>query len=101
MPIANEPGGYVMEELDKPGNGKAIASLVLGVVGLGAWLIPILGAPVTLIALILGVKGLKTGRRGMAMAGLVLSIIGLVLTIVNASIGAYMGATGQHPLFSP
>jgi hypothetical protein len=29
-----------------------------------------------------------------------LNIIGLVLTIINASIGAYMGATGQHPLIN-
>lgn len=78
-------------------NGKAIAALVLGIIGLIAWFIPIIGVPVTIIALILGIKGLKSLKRGMAIAAIVLSIIGLLASIVNASIGAYMGATGEYP----
>jgi hypothetical protein len=35
----------------------------------------------------------------MATAGIVLNIIGLLLSVVNAAIGVYLGATGQHPLF--
>jgi hypothetical protein len=27
-----------------------------------------------------------------------LSVLGLILSVVNAAIGAYLGATGQHPL---
>jgi hypothetical protein len=46
----------------------------------------------------LSIKGMKSTSHGMAVAGLTLSIIGLVLTIINAAIGAYLGATGQHPL---
>lgn len=34
----------------------------------------------------------------MAITGVVLNSISLVLTIGNAAVGAYMGATGQHPL---
>jgi hypothetical protein len=80
-------------------NGKAIASMVLGIIGLIAWFIPLFGAPITIVGLILGIKGLKSSNRGMAIAGVVMCIIGLVATIINAAIGAYMGATGQHPLF--
>jgi hypothetical protein len=43
-------------------------------------------------------KGLKSTSRGLATAGMILCIIGIVLTIINASIGAYMGITGKHAL---
>ena len=76
--------------------GKSITSLVLGIVGLLAWLIPLFGAPITIVGVVLGIKGMaKPEGKGMAIAGVVLCIIGLVLTIINASIGAHLGATGQ------
>ncbi|MDR1450809.1 MAG: DUF4190 domain-containing protein [Helicobacteraceae bacterium] len=74
----------------------AVASLVLGIVGLFAWVIPLFGFPITITGLVMGVKARKSSEeRGMATAGFVLCIIGLTLTLINASIGAYMGATGQ------
>ena len=82
-------------EAENKGGGKAIASLVLGIVGLFAWLIPLIGFPVTIVGLIMGVLSMKSENRGMAIAGLVLNIIFLVVTIVNSAIGAYMGSTGQ------
>jgi len=75
-------------------SGKAVASLVLGLIGLAAWLLPIIGLPVTIIGLVMGAKG-RRSRPGMAGAGIVLSIIGLVLSLINAAYGAYLGATGQ------
>lgn len=36
----------------------------------------------------------------MATAGIVLSIIGLVLTVINGAWGAYLGMTGQHTLIN-
>ncbi|NBQ40842.1 MAG: hypothetical protein EBU34_13980 [Alphaproteobacteria bacterium] len=77
------------------GGGKAVTSLVLGIVGMLAWLLPIIGLPVTITGLVFGVRSLNSANKGMAIAGLTLSIIGIVLSIINASIGAYMGATGQ------
>ena len=76
----------------------AVASLVLGIIGLIAWVIPLFGLPITITGLVLGAKRLNSEQRGLAIAGLTLCIIGLVLTIANGAIGAYMGATGQHPL---
>jgi len=77
------------------GGGKAIASLCLGLFGLIAWILPIIGFPTTITGLVLAIKSLSGPRKGMATAGLVLCIIGLVATTINAAIGAYLGATGQ------
>lgn len=79
-------------------NGKATTGLVLGIIGLVAWFIPLIGAPITIIGLVFSIKGLKSLKRGVAITGIVLSSIGLFATIVNASIGAYQGATGQNPI---
>ena len=81
------------------GGGKAIASLCLGLFGLIAWFLPIIGFPVTITGLVLGIKSLNGPRKGMATAGIVLCIIGLVLSTANAAIGAYLGATGQLHYF--
>ncbi len=89
-PVASAPLG--------PLEKKARRSFILGIVGLLAWLIPLFGFPVTIVGIVFGVKGLPSTKHKKAVAGLTMSIIGLVLTIINAAIGAYMGATGQHPL---
>lgn len=79
---------------DSTKNGAATAGLVLGIISLIGWIIPLFGAPISIIGLIQSVKGQKSENKGQATAGLVLSIIGLVATIINASIGAFKGANG-------
>lgn len=74
-------------------NGKAIASLVLGIVSLITWLIPLFGYPTSIIGIILSVSGMKSENKGMGIAGLVMSIIALVACIANSAIGAYIGST--------
>ena len=90
--------GFTVGDATK--NGRATTGLVLGIIGLVAWFIPIIGTPITIIGLVFGIKGLKSLKRGVAIAGIVLSSIGLFATIVNASIGAYQGATGQNYLIN-
>ena len=68
--------------------------MVLGIVGLLAWLLPIIGLPITIVGLVLGVKGRRSDLRGMATAGFVLSIIGLTFTVINATVGAVLGFFG-------
>jgi hypothetical protein len=79
-------------------SGHPVAAFVLGIVGLIAWVLPILGVIVSVTGLVLGIKGLRSAKRGLAMAAILLSVVGLVATVVNASIGAYLGATGRHPI---
>lgn len=73
---------------------KSIAALVLGIIGLLAWLIPLIGFPITIVGLVLSTKGMRA-KKAYATAGLVLNIIGLFLTIANSAIGAFMGANGM------
>jgi hypothetical protein len=75
--------------------GKPTASLVLGLCGLIAWIIPLFGFPVTITGLVFGIKALGRPQNGMAIAGTVLCGLGLVLTAINSAVGAYLGATGQ------
>jgi len=75
-------------------SGVSTASLVLGGIGMLAWLIPLFGLPITIAGLICGWLGMSKDGGGIAKVGFVLSIIGLVLTIINAVIGAFLGAMG-------
>ena len=68
----------------------ATAALVLGIIGLIAWLLPIIGYPVTIVGLVLGIKSVKSEKRGMAIAGIVMSSIGLVLSLVNSILGVVL-----------
>jgi len=84
---------YGVRQMPESGS-KATASLVLGLIGLIAWFLPLIGFPITITGLVLGIKGMKSIKRDRAIAGVVLCIIGLVATIINSAIGAFMGAFG-------
>jgi hypothetical protein len=73
---------------------KATLAMVLGLVGLAAWLLPIAGAPITICGLVLAIKSLHSLRKNQALIGLVCSILGLFATVVNAILGMYLGAMG-------
>jgi hypothetical protein len=76
-------------------SGKANTSMVLGLVGIIAWVIPIIGLPVTITGLVFGIKARHSAARSKAVAGIALCSIFLTASVVNAAIGAYMGATGR------
>ncbi|HBB27840.1 MAG TPA: hypothetical protein DC000_01065 [Clostridiales bacterium] len=72
--------------MENQSNGKAIASLVLGIVslvcvffGYGA----ILGIILGIIGIVLGISSKKEQPSGMATAGLVLSIISVALCALS------------------
>ncbi len=78
--------------------GMAIASMVLGICSPFMALCPLVGIAVSITGLVLGINAKKKNGGKMATAGIVLSCIGLVLALINASIGTYLGVSGQHPL---
>lgn len=93
-------GGYAT--YDKP-KGLAIAALVLGILSLVAFWMPILGALLGLVAIILGAVALSkvkkgtAGGRGLAIAGVVTGVLGLLANlVVTALLGAVMSAVMQN-----
>src|SRR5690554_2477100 len=62
--------------------GMAVASLVLGIISVVLFCAWYLSLPCAVVGLILGILSLKSSDRGMAIAGLVLSIIGLAIDVV-------------------
>lgn len=78
-----------MEENHKT-SGKSIASFILGLVGLIAWLLPLFGYPVTIVGIVLGCMARKTEKNGLNLAGIILSIITLVLTLINSILGVIL-----------
>ena len=74
---------------------SSTVGLVLGLVSIIAWIIPLIGFPVTICGIIFSAKSLNTPGRGKAMAGLILSIIFLCLTILNSIVGAIIAVVGM------
>lgn len=93
------PGGQGFYQSPPPApqgsDGKAIAGLVLGIFGFSGCLCPLLGFPITIIGLVFASQARPGGMR---TAGMVLNIIALILTVINAAWGVYLGVTGEHPL---
>lgn len=86
---------YTNPEPQPEKKGMSIASMVLGICGFVAWCLPLIGYPVTIVGLILGITGMKKGGKGMAIAGIVMCAITLALTLCNSFLGAYLGAIGE------
>ncbi len=74
--------------------GLSIASLVLGICGIVGCCLPILGYPVAITGLVLGIIGKNKGAKGMAIAGIIISCITLALTLLNSILGVYLVTTG-------
>lgn len=90
----NNYGGYEPTPSAPEKKGFAIAALVLGIVGLLAWCLPILGYPVAIVGIIMGILGLKkTSMKGMCIAGIVMSGICLVASLVNSIAGVMMAVS--------
>ena len=76
---------------EKSTTKKSNAGFILGIISLLAWLFPLAGYPVSIVGLVLSIKAIKNPENKTAIAGIVLSIIGLILTVVNSALGALMG----------
>ncbi len=59
-----------------------IAAMTLGIVGLFAWIFPVLGFPTSIVGLILGILALvRKQQKNRAIAGIIMCSIGLLLNI--------------------
>ncbi len=78
-----------VQPVPQEGKGLSVASMVLGIVSLACFCVWYISIPAAIIGLILGIvakKGNKPGS-GMALAGIIMSIIGLVLTVLFFILG--------------
>jgi hypothetical protein len=90
------PAGYP-PAYPPPGrsNGLAIASLVVGIVGLALCWIPFVGAGLPVVALGLGAAGLGRTRgtgpgRGPGIAGVVLGVLGLLGAVTVTTLFVFL-----------
>jgi len=67
----------------------ATASLILGIVSLPAAILNILTLPIPLTGLVLGIVSLKQ-KKSFALAGIILSVIGLILSAVVLIVGLHI-----------
>ncbi len=81
-------------QVQKDRKGLSIAALVLGIFALILSCTVFVSLIFGLIAIILGVLGLKSSKRGMSIAGIVTGAIGMVIAVVMAfvwiSLGVYI-----------
>lgn len=65
-----------------PGNGLAVAALVLGIIGLVLSMVPFIPYPLAILAIIFGAIGIKKQiKKGLAITGIVTGIITLGLKV--------------------
>jgi hypothetical protein len=92
-------GHYPPPPPQTPSNGLGITALVLGVLAILLAFVPILGFasyPLAILGIVFGVVGLRrvsrrvATNRGVALAGLITSVIGFVLVIISTVL--YVGA---------
>lgn len=63
---------------------------ILGLVSIIGWYIPVIGYPLTVIGIIFSGLGLNSNNRSKAIAGLTLSIIFLIVTLINSLLGVIL-----------
>jgi hypothetical protein len=69
------------------GDSKAVVALVLGLAAMGGCCCPLIGFPIAIAGLVMGILSLKSVNRSFAVAGIVLSSVGLLLTLASSVLG--------------
>ncbi len=72
----------IVNQTEKNSNGLGTAGFVLALIALFLGWIPIIGWIIWLLGLILSFAGVFKTPRGLAIAGLVISLIGIILLLV-------------------
>lgn len=87
------------EVIEKKSIAWGISSLVTSIIGLGLFLMPYFGLPLSIFSIVARYKQTKIKESGMATAGLVIGIIGCILNsivgffLALVFIGMYLGGT--------
>lgn len=87
---SNSGQTIIVNQQEKKSNGVGTAGFVLALIALFLGWVPVLGWIVWVLGLILSFVGVFKKPKGMAIAGLVISLIGIILllTVFGALLGA-------------
>lgn len=78
----------ITQKVDDSADMIAVAAMIVGLFNLCSWCFPVCGVPIALLGIVLGVLGMKSEKnKSMAMAGLILSAVGLIASVVNIFLG--------------
>ncbi len=84
----------IVQQTEKKSNGIGTAGFVLALVSLFFGWVPVFGWIMWLLGLILSAVGMTKKPKGLAIAGLVISLIGiLLLLLVFGAVGAAAAAS--------
>ena len=83
----------IINQQEKKSNSIGTAGLILALIGLFLGWVPVLGWIVWLLGLILSSVGIFKKPKGMAVAGLVISLIGIILLLFV--FGAILGVAAM------
>ncbi|MEO7018938.1 MAG: DUF4190 domain-containing protein [Ktedonobacteraceae bacterium] len=73
---------YVPVQISEPGRGQAMAGMILGIIGICLFWEPFFSLPLAIVGIVLSALGRRSvTRKGMATAGLVLSILTIVFSV--------------------
>ncbi|MDP3399208.1 MAG: hypothetical protein Q8S23_08695 [Bacteroidales bacterium] len=79
----------IINQQTKESNGVGTAGFVLAICALIFGWVPVLGWIIWLLGLILSIVGITRNPKGLAIAGLIISLLGLILLV--AVFGAILG----------
>ena len=85
-------GQVVVNQMQPQTNGIGVAGFVLALIGLFLSWIPVFGWIIWLVGLVLSFVGVFKEPRGLAIAGLVISLISVIILIaIIGAIGSFLG----------
>lgn len=91
----NQGQTIIINQQKKESNGIGTAGFVLALISLFIGWIPVLGWIAWLLGLILSFVGIFKNPRGLAIAGLVISLVGIILLIFISAGLAILGSAGS------
>ena len=70
-------------------NAFAVVGAILGFCSIIAWLIPLFGIICTIVGIVFSACGIRSNKRSFAIAGLMLNVFFLILSLINPFLRAY------------
>ncbi len=89
--VAPAPVAMPVQATEAPNSSLGMWSLIISIVALAGTIFSMLIGLLGILSLVFGVKGMKTSARGMAIAGVVISIIAIAIPVIAFTIGFVIG----------